>query len=324
MMEVSCVPGFDGGLDQHFVIEVFKTVNNTQVLVASNWTEDPVLSVWGLEPNSNYIVSVKAVNDRGESSPVFVGGRTGDETSFLPISIDQSRLPFLIVIVVVLVAVIIVSSFIAVILASRYRKKERDKFRLKSVDPDDLTEEQLAQFREAEAMLEQAELIQTTPPPSPPRLSPQSGTIQRKVSFRDDGNGLCPECGCGGSYRRRQRTASQSPVSRYTSNGHTTLPLLPSPGRNGIYPPVQRAVVKSFSIDKMRPICPVCNPRGNTPYPPDFPVHPSQQDSAQSSSSSPETDQTSTHSSNNNSRKPNPTQNGKVTFHSSTDEPKMV
>ena len=46
--------------------------------------------------------------------------RTGDgSASYLPISIDQSRLPFLIVIVVILISVVLVGSFVAVILASR-------------------------------------------------------------------------------------------------------------------------------------------------------------------------------------------------------------
>jgi hypothetical protein len=44
--------------------------------------------------------------------------------------------------------------------------------------------------------------------------------------------------------------------------------------KTSIYPPVERAVVKTFSIDKMRPICPTCNPSGDTPYPPDFPPIP--------------------------------------------------
>ena len=33
--------------------------------------------------------------------------------------------------------------------------------------------------------------------------------------------------------------------------------------------PVERAIVRTFSIDKLRPICHVCNPAGETPYPSD-------------------------------------------------------
>jgi len=51
--------------------------------------------------------------------------------------------------------------------------------------------------------------------------------VQRKVSFRG--------CGC-----------------------------VSSPGaRQGI----ERTVVRSYSIDKLRPWCSTCNPRGDTPYP---------------------------------------------------------
>ncbi len=32
-IEVTCRQGFNGGIPQHFVMEVFETVNNTQVLV---------------------------------------------------------------------------------------------------------------------------------------------------------------------------------------------------------------------------------------------------------------------------------------------------
>ncbi len=32
-------------------------------------------------------------------------------------------------------------------------------------------------------------------------------------------------------------------------------------------PPVKKAIVKTFSIDKLRPLCPVCNPMGDVPYP---------------------------------------------------------
>ena len=86
-------------------MEVFETTaNNTQVLVASNWTTENTVSVRGLLPQSNYIISVKAVNDRGESSPVYVGGKTEGLVQSLPIAGDSSRLPLLFVIVGILLA----------------------------------------------------------------------------------------------------------------------------------------------------------------------------------------------------------------------------
>ena len=63
-----------------------------QVLVASNWTRESTVSVRGLLPQSNYIISVKAVNERGESSPVYVGGKTEGLVQSLPIGVgDGSR-----------------------------------------------------------------------------------------------------------------------------------------------------------------------------------------------------------------------------------------
>ena len=82
-VEVKCQSGYSGGLSQRFIMEVFETVNNTQVLVATNWTDLNVgnnqevnLGVGGLLPDSDYIISVKASNERGESSPIYVGGST--------------------------------------------------------------------------------------------------------------------------------------------------------------------------------------------------------------------------------------------------------
>ena len=318
-VEVSCVPGFDGGLDQHFVIDVYETVNNTQQLIASNWTDDPTLYIWGLEAGSNYIISVKAVNDRGESSPVYVGGSTGAGSSmsqFLP-SIHEAKYPSLLFIIVgCLLALMVIGSLITIVVAIKSRKRTKDRKRngfeeqkpfvaqngdhngtpsdvtLKSVShPNDLTEDQLAQFREAEALLEHADdMIQIQP--VTPSISPlrerstrerSTGSINRKVSFRNEDL----ICTCG-SYLR-------GTINGYTNGYHmynnyssierrgphergASVPMLSNNNESTtLYPPIERAIVKTFSIDKLRPICPTCNPSGETPYPPDFPPIPSRE-----------------------------------------------
>ena len=44
-------------------------------------------------------------------------------------------------------------------------------------------------------------------------------------------------------------------------------PMTPQYHHSNAMPPITRAVVKTFSIDKLRPICPVCNPEGaEAPY----------------------------------------------------------
>ncbi len=132
-IEVSCEPGFSGGLQQHFVMEVFETTaNNTQVLAASNWTGGPeaVVSVRGLLPDFNYIVSVRSVNDRGSSSPVYVGGKTTEHSAVrrpMPSAVGggQSRAPLLVVIVGILVSLMIVGACFTAALALRRRRERR-------------------------------------------------------------------------------------------------------------------------------------------------------------------------------------------------------
>jgi hypothetical protein len=46
-VEVRCQAGFNGGLEQHFVLEVFEMLNGSQVLVATNWSRDPTIRVTG-------------------------------------------------------------------------------------------------------------------------------------------------------------------------------------------------------------------------------------------------------------------------------------
>ena len=154
--------------------------------------------------------------------------------------------------------------------------------------PLDLSEDQLAQFREAEALLEHADdMIQVpplTPSISPPReRSSRSGSIQRKVSFRNED----VICHCGQHLRGRSvgYTNGYTMYNGYSSierqapheRGASVPMLLHHSQSSSIYPPVERAIVKTFSIDKMRPICPTCNPGGDTPYPPDFPPIPSRE-----------------------------------------------
>ena len=53
-------------------MDVFETVNNTQVLVATNWTgmkvgpleQEVTLGAWGLLPDSDYIISIRAKNEK--------------------------------------------------------------------------------------------------------------------------------------------------------------------------------------------------------------------------------------------------------------------
>lgn len=119
-------------------MDVFETVNNTQVLVATNWTDlevggqlkqEVTLGAWGLLPDSDYILSVRASNEKGESSSIYVGGstRVSSEATWLPINDhktaeDASRMPLLFAIVGILVTLMIMGALLTAILAVRRRR----------------------------------------------------------------------------------------------------------------------------------------------------------------------------------------------------------
>lgn len=110
-------------------MQVFETVNNTQVLVASNRTMESTISVRGLLPESNYIIAVKAVNDKGESTPVYVGGKTEGLVQSLPMAVEESRLPLLFVIVGILLSLMILGALITATIALRRRQQNKMRAR---------------------------------------------------------------------------------------------------------------------------------------------------------------------------------------------------
>ena len=110
-------------------------------------------------------------------------------------------------------------------------------------------------------------------------------SINRKVSFRNADlvctcGSLLRGTGMGGYTNGYHVYNSYNSIERRGPHERgASVPLLSNhhSENTSVYPPVERAVVKTFSIDKMRPICPTCNPSGDTPYPPDFPPIPSKE-----------------------------------------------
>lgn len=62
---VSCVEGFNGGLQQSFVIEIWDF--HSQHVIRNLTNHRPVFNVRGLEPGASYIVRIYAVNSKGRS-----------------------------------------------------------------------------------------------------------------------------------------------------------------------------------------------------------------------------------------------------------------
>nr|XP_053628519.1 nephrin-like [Cherax quadricarinatus] len=74
-LKVHCVPGYDGGLLQKFIMEVYEAVSQRLLL---NITENsaPDFTLRGLEPGTSYIVHAYAANDRGSSEKRYLTGYT--------------------------------------------------------------------------------------------------------------------------------------------------------------------------------------------------------------------------------------------------------
>ena len=117
-VEVGCIPGFAGGLEQHFVLEVFEMINGSQTLVASNWSRAAQVRVSGLQANTSYILAVHAANERGDSPAVYVGGQTASFLPQLPHT-SPNRLPVLYIIIAVLCSVMFLSVLLSVTAACR-------------------------------------------------------------------------------------------------------------------------------------------------------------------------------------------------------------
>jgi hypothetical protein len=71
---VRCSPGFDGGLNQSFVLEVRESAS--QDLKANLTSSLPHFSVSGLEAGSLYQAYVHAYNDKGRSEPMVLQAGT--------------------------------------------------------------------------------------------------------------------------------------------------------------------------------------------------------------------------------------------------------
>ncbi|KAJ9593654.1 hypothetical protein L9F63_014794, partial [Diploptera punctata] len=67
-LHVECNDGFDGGLPQEFVMEVYDAV--TQILVTNVTSKTPVFSLNGLESGLSFDIFLYAVNAKGRSDPV--------------------------------------------------------------------------------------------------------------------------------------------------------------------------------------------------------------------------------------------------------------
>ena len=76
MMELCCrcEPGFDGGLEQSFMLEVIDV--NSAVTLANVSSTRPVFIITGLNPGRDLTLMVFAINKNGRSKPTILEGFT--------------------------------------------------------------------------------------------------------------------------------------------------------------------------------------------------------------------------------------------------------
>lgn len=68
-VEISCVPGFDGGLPQFFLLELYKSSSGVPFYNRTNLNE-PRFYLTDLEPDITFRIAVFAVNAKGRSHGV--------------------------------------------------------------------------------------------------------------------------------------------------------------------------------------------------------------------------------------------------------------
>lgn len=80
---VACTEGFNGGLKQEFLIEVYEILSNP-ILIKNFTSQFAQFSITGLQPLQTFQLRIFAVNKKGLSEPVHVQAQTlGTQTKLL-------------------------------------------------------------------------------------------------------------------------------------------------------------------------------------------------------------------------------------------------
>ena len=74
LLQVECQPGFDGGLDQIFLLEVIDVAN--KIILANVTSPRPHFTITGLNPGRDFRLAIYAENTNGKSSAVNLEGFT--------------------------------------------------------------------------------------------------------------------------------------------------------------------------------------------------------------------------------------------------------
>ncbi|KAK9884228.1 hypothetical protein WA026_005177 [Henosepilachna vigintioctopunctata] len=123
-VEVYCLPGFDGGLPQYFVLELYSENSRKPIYNITSYIE-PFFSLEHLEPYITFKVAIFAVNAKGRSQAVTLEGTTfGDVEKHIA---NDGELPFSQVLGIAIGSTLTVTIIIfLIILRIRKSSKHRD------------------------------------------------------------------------------------------------------------------------------------------------------------------------------------------------------
>jgi len=138
LMEVQCDPGFDGGLDQVFLMEVFDVKSSH--LLANVSSETPFFQITGLNPGRGLRLHVFSANLNGRSKSTTLEGFTLKVAELQiesPVPLEFT--PVLGILVGVVVTLLLVALVIILILRLKYRHKplSSPNVQVKSAIPDE-------------------------------------------------------------------------------------------------------------------------------------------------------------------------------------------
>ena len=247
-VRVICEAGYSGGEDQTFHLALLDLVEGVQTSVASNWSREPDLALTGLQPQYPRLMSVHAANSHGRSDPVYLTTERAAATRVGQIEImerEGDRQSVLYIIVSVLSSIMILSLLLSLSHFCRRKRLERLASKIEADKP------HIQLVSQSQPLLNTSNTTSSTP---------------QHLSITPSSNGNI-------------KTEDTSPkTEEEDTSPKTSKDLLPrkvsfceecraGPGRLSSGPRIQRTVVRSYSIDKLRPRCYTCNPGGDTPYP---------------------------------------------------------
>ncbi|XP_064119499.1 synaptogenesis protein syg-2-like [Macrobrachium nipponense] len=132
-LRVKCMPGYDGGLDQRYIIETYES-DTGRLLVNITETSTPDFTIRGLEPGASYHIYVYAANIKGISDKKYLQGYTLRDVAERrtaqvrpPPEEMVSFTPILAVIVGVVVSLVLVALVAVLIVSLNKKKRPRNK-----------------------------------------------------------------------------------------------------------------------------------------------------------------------------------------------------